>query len=239
MGLGVEEIRDQVNRGHGRGLDGKVAVVTGAGADGEGIGNGRAIALLLSLCGAHVVAVDVRPDAARTTSAMARRHGGRCDFLAADVSDEASCQTVTAQVAQEHGRIDILVNNVGIVGPSAPVTQARDAEIDRLLAVNLKSVIFMAKHALPYVPAGGNIVNITATSSIRTNERPLYAASKGAINALTVTLAGQHGRDGVRVNAVMPGPVWTPLAVADAKSSQEADVIRRNRRYSNPLGLEG
>ena len=221
-----------------RELEGKVAIVTGAGAAASGIGNGRAAAALLARAGARVGLLDVVAESMDETRELIETAGGECVAVPCDVGDPAACRDAVAAVLDAYGRLDVLVNNVGVVGPPGTVETVDLDAWERCLRVNLTSVVLMSRFALPAIRAagGGAIVNMSSVAGLA-GGIPLvaYSASKGAINTLTKTMATQHGPEGVRVNAVAPGFVHTPLITTHGLS--EAD--RERRRLAAPLRTEG
>lgn len=220
-----------------RNLSGRVAVVTGGGAAGEGIGNGRAAAILLAEAGARVLVVDRQADLAAATVGMIEGEGGTAAPFAADVTDAQSCAALVDDAVARWGRLDILVNNVGIGSRGTVVTEDLEAW-ERVLRVNVTSMMLTAKHAIPAIVAGGQggaIVNISSIAALRPRGITSYSTSKGAVIALTRAMAADHGADGIRVNCVAPGPVRTPMVGGDAMDPAVADL----RRRASLLGIEG
>ncbi|MCU1487036.1 MAG: hypothetical protein JWN67_3782 [Actinomycetia bacterium] len=175
-------------------LEGKVAIVTGA-ADGIG----AATAAMFAEHGAEVVRVDRRAEPG---------------FVVADVTDEASVAQLVAEAVARHGRIDALVNVVGGSRPGKTAIELTLAEWNELLALNLTSTFLMSRAVLPHMEAagGGTIVNVSSGAGLRgMKANPGYIAAKAGVSALTRALAIDHGPKGVRVNAVAPGPIRTPL----------------------------
>ena len=150
-------------------LDGKVAIVTGAGTRGEGVGNGKACAILYAREGAKVVAVDIDAAAAEATAKRIRDDGGQCIAVHADVSRADDCRAMVDACIARYGRIDVLHNNVGITNSGGPVEYGED-QWDRMMNVNAKSVFLTAKFALPHMERqrGGSIVNISSINGVRT-----------------------------------------------------------------------
>ena len=222
-------------RSDGR-LSGLVAVVTGGGSRGPGIGNGRAAAILFAREGARVVLVDRVAEWGEQTRAMITGEGGEASVVEADVTQEADCARVVAFAVERYGGIDILQNNVGISGAGTVVDVSPD-EWDRVMQVNVKSMMLMARHAIPVMAArgGGAIVNISSVSSIRPRGLTPYTASKGAVNALTMAMAVDHAAQGIRVNCILPGPVYTPMV----QSGGMTEAQRAQRAKASPLGVEG
>jgi NAD(P)-dependent dehydrogenase (short-subunit alcohol dehydrogenase family) len=220
----------------GKRLEGKVAIVTGAGSAGEGIGNGRAAAILFAREGAKVLLVDRKRELADATRAMIAAEGGEAVAFEADVTRSDDCRAMVEAAVARWDKLDILQNNVGI-GGAGRAPDVDEALWDRVLRVNVTSMMLAAKHAIPAMIAsgGGAIVNISSIAALRPRGLTPYATSKGAVEALTRGLAADHARDGIRVNCIEPGPVFTPMVYAAGMS----DEIRERRRKASPLRIEG
>ena len=218
-----------------RRLAGKVAIVTGAGADGDDIGIGRAIALMLAGEGARVACVDLDPERSERTAERIRRAGGDAFALAGDVGQVEACRGFVEETVGRYGRVDILVNNVGISTPTQ-LTTIDEAMWDRIYDVNLKSALMMSKYAVPHMIAGGggSIVNISSVAGIRAHGGLAYGTSKAAMAQLAREITALHGRDGIRANTVAPGHVMTPHAMHVLPPG-----LRETRRKVAPLGIEG
>ena len=217
-------------------LAGRVAIVTGAGAAGEGIGNGRAAALLLAEAGASVVAVDRKVALADRTVEMIVSEGGDARSVEADVTDGEACRAVVEAATEGWGRLDILVNNVGI-GSQGDVVSETLESWNRVMNINVNSMMLMSKHAVPAMidSGGGAVVNVSSISALRPRGLTAYSTSKGAVIALSRAMAADHGADGIRVNCVAPGPVRTPMVGGDDMDPELADL----RRRAGTLGIEG
>jgi NAD(P)-dependent dehydrogenase (short-subunit alcohol dehydrogenase family) len=220
----------------GWGLTGKVAVVTGGGAAGDGIGNGRAAAILLAKAGARVVVVDRDGALARRTVEMIGAVGGEGLALEADVTRAADCAAMVQATLDRFGRLDLLDNNVG-VGSRGSVLDETEENWRRVMQINVDSMFLAAKHAIPAMRrvGGGAIVNVSSISALRPRGLTAYSVSKGAVIALTRAMAVDHGREGIRVNCVAPGPVYTPMVYSRGMS----DTARQQRRKASALGIEG
>jgi NAD(P)-dependent dehydrogenase (short-subunit alcohol dehydrogenase family) len=224
----------------------KVVLVTGAGSVGPGWGNGKAAAVLYAREGARVFAVDMNLAAAQETQAIIAGAGGQCVAVDGDVSVADAVRALVAQCVAEFGRIDILHNNVGIVTTGGPI-ELDEAQWDRSLAVNAKSIFLMAKHVLPVMLAQGHgvIVNIASVGGMRWVGVPYlaYAASKAAVIQMTQSIALQYARRGIRCNCVVPGFIDTPLVqkslAATYASSAEMDDVRAARNKLCPMGHQG
>lgn len=198
-----------------RSLSGKIAIVTGAGSAGDEIGNGRAIAILLAEDGASVLCVDRELSAAQRTVEMITGEGkGTATAVNGDVGSEDDCRRIVEAATESFGRLDILVNNVGIMGARGQAPEVDVAEWTRSLEVNVTSMMLMAKYAIPAMrkndPGDGNIrgsiVNMGSVAGLQGGTPSLlYPTSKGAVVNMTRAMAAQHGREGIRVNCVCPG----------------------------------
>lgn len=221
----------------------KVALVFGAGSSGPGWGNGKAAAALYAREGARVYAVDVRAEAAQETERIIQAEGGQCRALVADVTQSAQIQAVVARVLDEAGCIDILHNNVGITEMGDPI-EASEESWHRVMDTNLTGVFLTCKHVLPAMLAqgGGCIVNISSLASIQVNTYPYtsYYAAKAGLNHLTRSLAVRYAPDNIRVNAVLPGVIDTPLIYQQiAGQFQDVEEMRRRRNAASPMGRMG
>jgi NAD(P)-dependent dehydrogenase (short-subunit alcohol dehydrogenase family) len=217
-------------------LAGKVAIVTGAGSRAEGIGNGRATAVVFAREGARVLCVDQSKDAAEATRAMIAGEGGEAAVFAADVTRSGDCRGMVEEAVRRWGRLDILDNNVGI-GGRATVVEVEEGDWDHMMRVNVTSMMLASKHAIPAMAKGGGgaIVNISSISALRPRGLTPYTVSKGAVIALTRAMAVDHAAQGIRVNCIAPGPVYTPMVYAAGMSPE----LRDQRRRASPLGIEG
>jgi NAD(P)-dependent dehydrogenase (short-subunit alcohol dehydrogenase family) len=217
-------------------LQGKVAIVTGAGSRADGIGNGRATAVLFAREGARVLCVDQSKDAADTTRAMIAGEGGEAAVFQADVTRSADCRAMVDEALRRWGRLDILDNNVGI-GGRATVVEVEEPDWDHMMRVNVTSMMLASKHAIPAMARGGGgaIINISSISALRPRGLTPYTVSKGAVIALTRAMAVDHAAQGIRVNCIAPGPVYTPMVSAGGMSAE----LRDQRRRASPLGIEG
>jgi NAD(P)-dependent dehydrogenase (short-subunit alcohol dehydrogenase family) len=218
------------------GLKDKVAIVTGGGALGEGIGNGRAAAILLARAGARVLVVDRERERALRTVAMIEQEGGSAAPFVGDVTREAEARAMVDAALKEFGRLDCLDNNIGI-GSRGSILEMSVEDWHEVMRVNLDSMVFAARAAIPAMIAsgGGAIVNVSSISALRPRGLTAYSASKGAVIALTRAMAADHGKDGIRVNCVAPGPVYTPMVYGRGMSSEAREV----RRRASVLGIEG
>jgi NAD(P)-dependent dehydrogenase (short-subunit alcohol dehydrogenase family) len=220
--------------GRGERLHGKCAIVTGAGSRGPGVGTGKAISLLLAGQGARVCLVDLHADRADATRAAIERGGGEAFVVEADVSDDADCGRIVDAAVARFGAIDILINNVAIIEGFGPLSTFDEQIWDRTLAVNLKSIVLMCRHALPRMARGGAVVNISSIAALTSaGQTEAYSASKAAMNRLSADLAIGWGRAGIRVNVVAPGMIHTPMV------GDRPEATRQLHRKAVPLGVEG
>ena len=218
------------------GLDGKVAIVTGGGSRDEGIGNGRAAAILLARAGCRVLVVDRELSAAEATVRTIQEEGNEASGFAADVTESDSCKAMVDAAVARYGRLDVLDNNVGIGGRGS-VVDFPEADWENLMRVNVTGMFLASKHAIPAMIAsgdGGAIVNISSISALRPRGLTAYTTSKGAVIALTRAMAVDHGPDGIRVNCVAPGPVYTPMVWKEM-----SEGARDARRRASVMGIEG
>jgi NAD(P)-dependent dehydrogenase (short-subunit alcohol dehydrogenase family) len=225
---------DVPNGSRGARLAGKVAIVTGAGFDGDFLGTGAATAILLAGQGARVGLVDVSAERAEQTRLRIASAGGDATVAQADVSIPDQCQRAVDQIVATYGRLDILVNNAGIAAGGS-VVDIDEALWDHVVEVNLKSVMLMSRFSIPRLrdQGGGAIVNISSIAAMRGFGTASYAASKGAVIALTADMAYTHGREGIRVNCIAPGHLFTPMGY------QGDEELREARRQAGLLGTEG
>ena len=219
------------------GLAGKVAIVTGGGAPDDGIGNGRAAAILLARAGARVFVVDLLREAAEQTVSMIEKEGGDAAPFVADVSDETQCRTLVDAAVKRFGRLDLLDNNVGI-GARGSVVDTPVEDWRRVMRVNVDSMFLVSRYAIPAMlksAGSGAIVNVSSISALRPRGLTAYSTSKGAVIALTRAMAVDHGPQGIRVNCVAPGPIYTPRMY----TGQMTPAGREARRKASVLGIEG
>lgn len=198
------------------GLIGKVAIIAGGGGPvggglDEGVTNGRAAAILLARAGAKVCVAGRTLALAQHTVDIIKKEGGEAFAQQADVTKETDCRAVVDAAVSRYGRLDCLDNNVGRSAPG-DVTQMSLEEWRQMFALNVDSMMMMCKYAIPAMAAngGGAICNIGSLRSIRPQNSTVYSVTKGAVVALTSTLAADHGAQGIRANCIILGPVFTP-----------------------------
>jgi NAD(P)-dependent dehydrogenase (short-subunit alcohol dehydrogenase family) len=198
----------------GQSLADKVAIVFGAGSVGPGWGNGKATAATFARAGAHVVCVDINLAAAQETVDIITGEGGRGSATSCDVTRSDAVKAVVDEVVAAHGRIDVLQNNVGYAQMGGPI-ELTEADWHKTIDLNVTGCFLTCKHVLPHMLArrSGAIVNISSIAAVRYTGYPYvaYYAAKAAVNNFTMGLALQYAKEGIRVNAIMPGLMNTPL----------------------------
>jgi NAD(P)-dependent dehydrogenase (short-subunit alcohol dehydrogenase family) len=228
-------------------LEGKVALVMGAGSIGPGWGNGKAAAVLFAREGAQVYCVDLNEKAAQETAEIIFGEGGDAVPDTADVASSADVERVVSSCLDRFGRIDVLDNNVGIVEVGG-VVELSEEKWDRVLDVNLKSCYLAMKHVIPGMveQGGGSIINISSIASIRYTGVPYatYYATKAAMNHLTRVTAAEYAARKVRVNAILPGLMKTPMVeksmqLAQSYAGGDTDEMWRARDAQVPMGYMG
>jgi NAD(P)-dependent dehydrogenase (short-subunit alcohol dehydrogenase family) len=222
-------------------LKGKSALVVGAGqSPGETIGNGRAIATLFAREGARVLCADRDLARAEETAEMIRQDGGDALAIQADVTKPAEVEAMVAAAKDRFGKLDILVNNVGIGGRDGPAHRLEEAAFDRTLSVNLKGMWLVIKAALPVMreQGGGSIVNISSLAATSGATQLAYEVSKAGVNRLTTHVAQGNARHRVRANAIMMGFMDTPMAVSGIAAARGVPTseVRAQRDAQVPLG---
>lgn len=223
-------------------LTGRLALVIGGGqTPGETIGNGRATAMLLARAGATVVVADRHIDSANETAELIEAEGNAAAAVELEVTDDDQHRAVVEQIMADHGRLDMLHNNVGvsIAGGDADALELDPDTFDRLWAINLKSAWLAARHAIPVMreQGAGSVVSISSMAAKLNYPLVGYKTTKVGLLGLTENLAATNARYGVRVNAILPGLMNTPMAI-EARVGQgtprEEVVANRDRRV--PLG---
>lgn len=225
-------------------LKGKVAVVTGAGSIGPGVGNGKATAILYAREGAKLVLVDQNLDAADETRKVIDSEDGECITFQADVTRLQDCKSIMDKCLGTYGRIDILHNNVGIEIPGG-VEDMSEEDWDKTMAVNLKSMFLTCKYAIPHMVAQGHgsIINISSINAIRNLPyiTIAYSASKAGVIAFTREVAIQYASKGVRANTILPSMMNTPMVVAALTGAFGGNVeqMMKTRDEMCPTGKQG
>jgi NAD(P)-dependent dehydrogenase (short-subunit alcohol dehydrogenase family) len=195
---------------------GKVAIVTGAGSTpGPGIGTGKASAIVLAREGARVLLVDLYPERAAETLEIIENEGGKAVVFGADVTTADGCEAMIRAATDAFGTVDILLNNVGRASLGTVVDTSEQAW-DQAMDINLRSAFLASKYAVPVMAAkgGGSVVNVASISALRGDGTVAYSAAKGGLIAMTIDMAYSHGRQGIRVNAIAPGHITTPMVMS-------------------------
>jgi NAD(P)-dependent dehydrogenase (short-subunit alcohol dehydrogenase family) len=226
-----------------RRLEGKVAIVTGAGSrtagpDGPVVGNGRASAIMLAREGARVALLDQQREWVEETHRIIKGEGNEAIVVDVDVADAESCRRAVQVTLDAYGTVSILVNNVGVTGPPGNAIEVDPDAFDRAMRINVTSMVLMAKYALPSMieAGGGSIVNLSSVSGMLGGHPSLlYPISKTAVIGLTRAMAAHHARQGVRVNAIAPGTVYTPMVASRGMTPE----LRRARWEGTLLKVEG
>jgi NAD(P)-dependent dehydrogenase (short-subunit alcohol dehydrogenase family) len=215
-------------------FEGKVALVTGAGS-----GIGRATAIAFARAGASVAVADRTPPGGDETVAMIEAEGGKAIVVWGDVAFDEQVEKLIADTVKAFGRLDFAFNNAGIEGPAAPVHDYAEDEFDRVIAVNLKGVYLGMKYQIPAMLAngGGVIINCSSVAGlVGFPGRSAYVASKHAVVGISKTAALDYAQSGIRVNAICPGVIDTPMVDRALGESAEAEAVIRKMQ---PLGRVG
>jgi len=218
-------------------LAGKIAVITGA-----AVGLGRATAIRMAEEGAGVALFDLRDAEGTELAAELSARGLQAAYWRCDVADERSVAAAIGAAVDHFGRLDVLVNNAGIAGPSKPTHELTEAEWDRVQAVNVKGVFFCTKHAIPYLrrSGGGSIINLSSIYGlVGAPDVPPYHASKGAVRLMSKTDAMIYAPDRIRVNSIHPGFIWTPMVEGHLAAQGDIAEGRKAVDALHPLGHIG
>ena len=218
-------------------LEGKVAIITGAGTIGPGVGNGKATAVLFAREGAKVLLVDIVLEAAEETLKMVLEEGGEASTFQADVSNAKECENMVKACVERYGRVDILVNNVGISSKGDALT-LDEAEWDKVMDVKVKGVFLGTQAAIPEMSkaGGGSIINISSIYGlVGSGGSAAYHASKGAVRIFNKSTAIQYASENIRANSVHPGFIDTPMT----RGHHDNPKIHEERVAKTPIGRMG
>lgn len=231
-----------------RSLSGKVAIVTGAGSPADSLGNGRAISILLAEDGASVLCVDMDYASAERTAEIIRSEGRAAFAFRADVTKAADCEACVDAAVRAFDRVDILVNNVGIFGARGTAVDVDIEDWQRSMDVNVTSMVLMVKYAVPAMLRNdrgdggirGSIVNMGSVAGLQGGHGSLlYPTSKGTVIQMTRAMAVHHGKEGIRVNTVCPGMMYTPMVGGAGGEGAMSAETRESRRLRSVLKTEG
>lgn len=218
-------------------MAGKVAIVTGA-AQGIGLATSR----LLAKEGAMVAVTDIQADAGHKAVEEINQTGGTAQFWQLDTTDEQAIKKVFAEVVNVFGHLDVLVNNAGISGVNKPTHEVTLEEWNRVISINLNGGFLCTKHAIPYMKSagGGSIINLSSIYGlVGAADSPPYHAAKGGIRLMSKTDAMIYAPDGIRVNSVHPGFIWTPMVEDFLRSQGDLAEGRRQIDELHPIGHMG
>jgi NAD(P)-dependent dehydrogenase (short-subunit alcohol dehydrogenase family) len=224
---------------HGPTLEGRVAIVTGAGTIGPGVGVGKATSVVLARQGVKLVLMDIDAERVHETESLVKAEGVESLVRLGNVADPSDCQKVVREAVDAFGTVDILVNNAAASIPGT-VVSLTDDDWETVVGVDLMGTVRMCRYAVPVMQAAGHgaIVNISSVASSRHLVHAAYASAKAGIEALTRDMAVAHGREGIRVNAIQPGHLNTPrVGSLGGSKGREQDQALRNA--ASPLGTEG
>lgn len=195
-------------------LDGKVAIITGGDS-----GIGRSIAVHFAREGANIlIAYFTEDNDAAETKKMVQKEGVKCIVVSGDLKQDNYCKILVDRTISEFGKLDILINNAAVQTPQKSIDKITIEQLTETFETNVYPFYFIVKHSLPFLKKGSSIINTTSVTAYRGSEHLLdYSATKGAIVTFTRSLSTMLVKKGIRVNAVAPGPIWTPLIVSTFK----------------------
>jgi NAD(P)-dependent dehydrogenase (short-subunit alcohol dehydrogenase family) len=220
----------------------KVAVVVGGGqAPGEGLGNGRAAALLFAREGARVLVADRDLESARETCALIASEGGTAEAQRVDITQDSECRALMQACVERWQRIDVLHNNVGIGRGDGGPTHVTDEAWDEIFSVNVKGALHTCRHALPVMrrQQGGVILNVSSIASVCASNLLAYKSSKAALNAMTHAIAMGNAKFGIRANSILPGLMNTPMAIEGIAQGRGVDKAQLVAQRNAQVPLRG
>jgi NAD(P)-dependent dehydrogenase (short-subunit alcohol dehydrogenase family) len=223
-------------------LDGEIAIVTGAGSSGPGVGTGKAISVLLAREGAHVLLVDKFEERAKETLGLIAGEGGEATVLTVDLADMAALPAVVDEAVDRYGGLDILVNNAAVASSTSLLDTSPEL-YEQIVAVNLTAPFMLTKAAIPVMAerGGGSIVNIISIAALRGqggNGQAAYATAKAGLIGLMTDVADSYGKQSIRVNCIAPGIIDTPMRNASIIQSG-LDPKELDLTFKTSLGIEG
>lgn len=217
-------------------LDNKTCIVTGAGSKEYGVGTGQATSVIFAKAGANVVLVDRDAEQVARTQAMINDEGGSCAVFLGDLTDAQTSEAMVAFATKTFGQLDVLHNNLGSL-IKGPISEVTDDEWDRAITMNLRTTINASRAAMKEMQLTGGVITTTSSvASIRPRGSTAYSTAKGAVNALTQALAMDGAPFGIRVNCILPGPIYTPMGMY---ASGKDDEARQRRKNASPMKREG
>ena len=219
-------------------LENRATIVVGAGTKGEGLGNGRAVAMQFAREGANVLCVDRDELSVDITADAIRKEGGSAEVCVADIINLNDCERVVDKCLTEFKKIDVLHNNVGIV-TQKEIVKTTEEDWAKAFDVNLKGMFLMCKQVIPRMieGGGGSIINVSSVASLRSYPDAAYVSSKGAVNSLTLYIAGRYARYHIRANVLLLGYIDTPLARQAWEDEKVREINLRQvpmRRFASP-----
>lgn len=219
-------------------LENKAVIVVGAGTKGDGLGNGKAVAIRFAREGADVLCVDRDRSSVEMTAEAILKEGGKAEVCVADIANEKDCERVVDQCLTVFKKVDVLHNNVGIVSLKE-IVKTTEEDWTKTFDVNIKGMFLMCKHTIPRLieGGGGSIINVSSLASLRSYPDAAYVSSKGAVNSLTLYIAGRYARYHIRANVLLLGYIDTPLARQVWEDERVREINLRQvplRRFASP-----
>ena len=215
-------------------LKGKVAIITGSTG-----GMGESAAYLFAKNGAKVVVTGRREEEGKRVVSKIKKSGGQAIYIKLDVSNEDSVKNMIQEAIKKYGKIDVLYNNAGVESQGL-ITNASEEEINKIFNINIKGVMYCAKHAIPHMKKDGSIINTASIAGlIGFPNLVIYGATKGAVVSLTRDLALDYAKEGIRVNCICPGIIWTDMVKKYLDESPDKEAVKKQLTLSTPLGRIG